>query len=311
MRRLIVPLALGFCACSEYDVTRSQKTDAWTQADRDVDVDILWVLDNSGSMSEEHASLAEHAEAFTGTLSAAGLEFRIGLADTDPADGGLLLGETMDEETSGLTEAFARQVSEAGTSGTRVEEGFATAILAASPLVNTTFARDDADLELVVYSDEDDQSALEVADFLDDLGATHPGHDVHVNTIVGDLPSGCASAVAAADAGVRYGEARDTSGGIRESICTVDMDGVLERMAHRVIGLETEFYLSDLPLLNTLEVAVDGVVVPYRDVDGWRYEGAKNAIAFDGWAIPRPGSKISANYFNWTGGPLPDTGAAE
>ncbi|GDX83531.1 hypothetical protein LBMAG42_53420 [Deltaproteobacteria bacterium] len=309
-RTLFTLVCSGMVACVDYGVTRSQQLDAWTQPDRESNVDILWVLDNSGSMSEEHASLAEHAASFTDTLASADLEFRLGLVTTDPADMGTLLGPVLDETSSDLTTVFVEAVNGAGVKGTREEEGFSTAIAGATTSITPDFARDSANLEVVFYSDEDDNGTIEPQQFIDDLGATRSGYAVRVNTIVGDLPSGCASAVAAADPGVRYGEAREKTKGVRESICTVDMDAVLQRIANTVIGLNTEFELTELPLLNTMVVQVDGVAVPRRDVDGWRYSGADNKIVFDGWAIPRPGAKVTATYFDWTGGPLPDTGVA-
>lgn len=295
----------------DYAVTRSQQLDTWTQPARDGEVDILWVLDNSGSMSEEHESLATHAEAFTGTLSAADLEFRLGLVSTDVAGAGKLLGPVLDQDVADLTPTFVAAVNGAGVRGDREEQGFAAALAGASHEVTPDFARTTADLQVVVYSDEDDAGSLEVDEFLEQLQGTRSAQAVVVNTVVGDAPVGCASSVAAADAGLRYHEAREATGGVRESICTTDMDAVLQRLANSVIGLNASFGLSELPLLNTLEVTVDGVVIPRRDTDGWRYRGVDNSLVFDGWAIPRPGSKITASYFDWTGGPLPDTGAAE
>ncbi|MSQ03214.1 MAG: VWA domain-containing protein [Myxococcales bacterium] len=310
MRKLFPLVAGTMVACVDYGVTRSSQLDVWTQPDRDADVDILWVLDNSGSMSEEHDSLAEHAAAFTDTLAGADLEFRLALVSTDVADVGTLLGPILDEGSERLTETFVEAVQSAGIRGARDEEGFAAAIAGADP-DTTEFGRGKADLQVVIYSDEDDRGSMEVDEFLDELEGTHSGYHVAVNVVVGDAPSGCASAVAAADAGLRYQEARELSGGVRESICTVEMDAVLQRLANYVIGLNAKFPLTELPLLNTLEVQVDDVVIPRRDVDGWRYHGIDNSIVFDGWAIPRPGAKIQAAYFDWTGGALPDTGITQ
>jgi hypothetical protein len=311
MRNCGLALSLTMVSCVDYAVTRSQRLDAWTQPDRDDPVDILWVLDNSPSMSEEHASLREHAAAFTDTLAAAELEFRLGMVDTDPADIGVQRGATLDEDTPGLTEGFQAAITEAGLTGSRDEAGFEAALAGASALVYPDFARENANLEVIVYSDEDDQSGMDVADFLAALELTRPGMTARVNAIVGDEPAGCASAVAAADPGTRYIAAKEASGGVRESICVNDLDAMLERVANQAIGLNTTFLLTDLPLLNTLVVTVDHAEIPRRDEDGWRYDGRENAIVFSGWAIPRPGASVAASYFNWTGGPLPDTGFAE
>lgn len=46
-------------------------------------VDVLFVIDNSGSMGEEQGTLANDAVAFVGVLDAAGAEYRIGFTTTD------------------------------------------------------------------------------------------------------------------------------------------------------------------------------------------------------------------------------------
>jgi hypothetical protein len=310
MRTCVLVLNLCMVSCVDYAVTRSQRLDVWTQPDRDDPVDILWVLDNSASMSEEHASLTQHAASFSDTLAAAELEFRLALVTTDPADIGEQQGSTMNEGSVGLTEMFQAAVAATGLAGTRDEAGFEAASAGASALVYPDFARESANLEVIFYSDEDDQSDIDVAGFLGELELTRPGMTARVNAIVGDEPAGCASALAAADPGTRYIAARTASGGVRESICVNDMGAMLERVANQAIGLNTTFVLTDLPLLNTLIVKIDDAEIPRRDEDGWRYDGRENAIVFAGWSIPRPGDRVTATYFNWTGGPLPDTGFA-
>lgn len=310
MRTCVLALSLCSFSCVDYAVTRSQRLDAWTQPERDDPVDILWVLDNSASMSEEHESLIDHAASFTDTLAAAELEFRLGLVVTDPADLGDQKGETMTDQSPGLTAAFQAAITDAGLRGSREEAGFEAAAAGASSLVYPDFAREDANLEVIVYADEDDQSEVNVSDFLGELELTRPGMVARVNVIVGDEPAGCASPLAAADPGTRYISAKDASGGVRESICVNDIDAMLERVANQAIGLNTTFLLTDLPLLNTLVVKIDDAEIPRRDEDGWRYDGRSNAIVFAGWSIPRPGAKVTASYYNWTGGALPDTGFA-
>ncbi|MBM4368949.1 MAG: VWA domain-containing protein [Deltaproteobacteria bacterium] len=307
MRRSVALLVV-LAACSDYDVTRSNARDGWIQEDRGADLDILWVLDDSGSMTEEQALLAARAASFASPLSAAELPYR--LAVTTTSGTGVLLGELITEETADPSASFVAAIEAAGIEGEREESGFASALLAADP-ANNDFAREEADLEVVIYSDEDDHSELDPSEFLADLGDLHPGRSVVVSAVVGDPPTGCASATGAADPGDNYLAAQAESGGAKESICTADTDGMLERLAHLVLGLRTEFFLSALPLLDSMEVTVDGVVVPRRDQDGWRYDGGDNSIIFDGWSIPRPGATIEAFYFDYTGNSTVDTGSAE
>ncbi|MEL6180847.1 MAG: hypothetical protein AAFS10_17945, partial [Myxococcota bacterium] len=49
-------------------------------------VDILWVVDNSGSMCEEQASIREEANRFVQELADAGLDFQVAVITTDMED---------------------------------------------------------------------------------------------------------------------------------------------------------------------------------------------------------------------------------
>jgi hypothetical protein len=107
--------------------------------------------------------------------------------------------------------------------------------------------------------------------------------------------------LAAADAGVRYIDAQEESGGLRESICSADYAALLERIALKVLGLERRFALSEVPELDTLEVRVDDALIPNRERHGWVYDPGNNWVEFDGYAVPPPGSTVSLSYFPWLG----------
>lgn len=49
-------------------------------------VDILWVIDNSGSMCEEQAQIREHAELFVNELVDVGIDFQLAVVTTDMTD---------------------------------------------------------------------------------------------------------------------------------------------------------------------------------------------------------------------------------
>ncbi len=260
-------------------------------------------------MDEEQAQLAAHADTFITFLSTAPVDFRLGVITTDEGDAGALLGPVLDSDTVDLATAFAVQVTSVGD-GDRTERGFATALAASG----ATLTRDGADLEVVFFTDEDDQSELEPAAFIDALAGSRSGADVVVNAITGDLPDGCASISAAADPAPRYVAAQQSTGGLRESICAYDYDAMLERVALQVLGLQVRFALSMLPELATMEVRVDGALVHRRDRHGWRYDAGDNSIVFDGYAVPPPGAGISVAYYEWQGQTSRtsvDTGEAE
>ena len=298
---LVVPLLAG---CIDYDVDRRRLTDDWSQPAREGGVDILWVVDDSQSMYEEQALLAAHAGAFISFLSTVAVDYQLGVVTTDPSAG--LAGDLLSADKEGLIEAFADQVTN-GANGERVEQGFAAA-LSAFPASGGAFSRPEADIELVFFSDEDDQSGVAAADFLDALQAARPEGAVAVNAIVGDLPDGCAGLSAAADAGPAYVEAQEATGGARESICTADYDAMLERVALQVLGLDNTFALSAVPDLDTVEVRVDGALLHPRARHGWRYDAGANAIILDGYAVPPPGAAVEIRYYEWLGEGDPGAG---
>ena len=143
-------------------------------------------------------------------------------------------------------------------------------------------------------------------DFVTALNERRPGVKIGVNVIVGDLPEGCASYSAAADPGVAYVEAQEATGGMRDSICAADYDAMLERMALKVIGLETTFYLSLVPDVDSVEVRSNGALIHPRQRHGWHYDAGLNAIVFDGYAVPPPAAQVEAKYYEWQGVEPPD-----
>jgi len=291
-------LALG---CSDYAVVGKGFSEGFFQNDREEGVDILWVIDNSATMYEEHDLLMDSADNFIAFVANSSVDFRLGVVSTDmDEDPGLLQGPVLDVETSSMVDRFISQIN-TDRVGSRDERGLEAALVGADPELSPEFARARADLELVVFSDEDDHSSLSVDDVLDELSDQRDGASVKVHAVVGDPPAGCVSALAAADVGTRYLEAQAITEGRRESICTLDYGGMLARVALDVIGLDTTFALSEIPSPPTIELMVDGVGVHQRDVDGWRYNPGDNTIVFDGYAVPPAGARIEVSYALWKG----------
>ena len=284
-------------ACSDYGVARHVEVQSWTQPSREGGVDIVWVIDDSSSMLEEQEQLAAHADSFISFLTHVPVDFRLTVVTTDPDAGGPWT--VMTGETPELAELFAEQIL-SSTYGSRDERAFDMAIAAASPTQNPDFARKKADLEVVLFSDEDDHSEMDATAFVDQLSSERSGAVV-VNAIVGDLPEGCASVVAAADPGGKHVEAQELTGGAKESICSSDYGALLERIALQVLGLDNEFALNRLPELDSLEARVDDVLIHRRDRHGWHYEAGENLIVLDGYSVPPPGSTLTVRYFEWYG----------
>lgn len=288
--------------CMDYSVTRRYITDSFVQPSRASGVDILWVIDDSASMFEEQDQLASHANSFIGYLSLTPVDFQLAVTTTDVSveQPGRFLGDVLSSQTPNLADAFAEQIFL--DEGSRDEKGFEAA-LAALDLdgVNGESLRSGADLELIFFSDEDDQSEMNVEEFVNALLSARPVTNVVVNAIVGDPPEGCASIYGAADAGVKYRLAQSQTDGIRESICSLDYDEMLSRVALKVLGLDNTVALTEAPDLETMTVRVDDALIHRRDRHGWSYDAGINSIVFDGYSVPPPGAEVVINYAKWIG----------
>jgi hypothetical protein len=288
-------------ACSDQGFGTLTFDDTFVQADVELSTDVLFVVDDSASMEEEQDRLASNFGAFVEVLASSYADWQVGVVTTD-VDGetaGKLRGGLLTAATPDLDAAFRAAVV-AGTEGSRDERGLAAAVLAVDPERNPGFVRGGSRFNVVFVSDEDDHSPAEVSDYLGRIEAV-AGAEFGAHALVGDLPAGCASGTSAADPGGRYLDAAETTLGFVESICADDYTGLLTRVGLDVSGLADTFALSRLPSEDSLEVRVEGVLLPERAADGWTYSLGDNAIVFHGRAVPRAGMEIVVTYLKWLG----------
>ncbi|MBA2319727.1 MAG: VWA domain-containing protein [Deltaproteobacteria bacterium] len=290
-----VALSVSLAACSDYEVHEQTFNDVFLQEAEVRLSDVLFVVDDSGSMSEEQDRLAANFSAFLEVMEAGDAEWQLGVATTDvtTAEAGLLRGGIFSPSTPALAQAVGAAVA-VGTDGSRDEAGLEAAALAVDGR-NAGFVRPGAELHVVVFSDEDDLSDGEVADYVAGYRAAAGNGLAQVHAVVGDLPAGCASGSSAAGPGGRYVEAVALTAGWRESICTEDYSELLVRVGVSAVGLPT-FALTSVPQPDTLRVWVDDVEMYGRPVDGFTYDAALNAIVFHGRAVPRTGMEIGVAY---------------
>ena len=249
-------------------------------------VDVLFVVDDSCSMSEEQVALQVGFTGFFNLLKIIGDQYHIGVVSTDmddPAKSGQLrefegtrfiTGETKDAYT-----AFDDMITGLGIKGSGTEKGvFATqaALDYHRDGANAGFYREEAALLVVVMSDEPDQSDgdLTYPDFLDWFNALKPKSEpgfLTFNSIVGP-PGGCSSATGLADEGTGYLDLSGVTGGVIHSICDTGFGGPLEAMVSQVPT--EEFFLSEEPVLDSITLAAvepDGTYI-YMTEDDWVYD---------------------------------------
>jgi hypothetical protein len=313
---LLLALPL-FMACNETslnawsgldDPPNPPDLEVQTRVDRTVQVtvpavDVLFVVDNSCSMSEEQSALASNFNSFINYFVGSGLDYHVGVVSTgwdDAADRGKLRqgeGVKWIDETVAEPVRIFQKMSIMGTGGPSAEKGRAQVYGAIELLgdhTNAGFYREDAALAVVVISDEDDRSGtapITLNGFVNWLGALKEDPEqVSFSSIVGPA-GGCSTAAEGTD----YLEVTRRIGGIEFGICNSDWSGVLEDLGVQAAGLKREFYLSEVPVEGTVEVWVmdaDGVEV---EIGEWVYTRSRNSIRFVEF-VPTPLSEVFIAY---------------
>ncbi len=323
-------------ACGEKDTSYSllPDQDVFNQNATEVTgkIDILWVIDNSGSMETSQQNVADNFQAFIEQFQAKGFDFNIAVTTSeawkddfnpvpnlsrfrDGTDQTSFTGVTIiNQSTPDLTTTFITNILQ-GTTGSGDERVFQSmrAALNNQENIDEGFPREDAFLAVIIVSDEDDFShdgseflggqysnpAIHPISVYTDLldgktGSTVDKRNYNVNAI-GIWDEDCRQALTdtwpGRKIGFRMGDLVDATEGVKGSLCD-DFAQSLSDISEGIITLTTQFFLSRVPVESTIKVIVDEQLVPKDNINGWRYDEAKNSIVFSGTAIPNAGAKI-------------------
>jgi len=282
-----------------------------TQTDRLVqvqvpEVDVLWVIDNSGSMGDNQAALTANFPVFMDFFLGSGLDYHIGAVSTDmnnSNDSGKLSEVAgyrwIDEDTPNPSDIFTG-LALFGTSGASTERGRDAAYMAveveAQPnRYNDGFIRPDATLNIVAISDEEDQSfEISRPEFINYLQTVKISPDmVTFSSIVSPNPV-CPDAFSAGD---NYVAVTNQVGGIFWSICNQDWVTVLEQLGIQATGLKREYFLSQLPVPGSIKVWVvdDGSTFEFAEDVDWVYDPPRNSIVFNSY-VPGALAEVFVEY---------------
>jgi hypothetical protein len=286
-------------------------------------VDILWVVDNSGSMAEEIQRVKDEFDSFLGDFVDLGLDFHMGVTTTDmanPSESGRLQGSPtyIDGDTTNPYDKFGTTIDGIyDHKGSADEKGLDAAKAALTePLLsgaNAGFLRtrnDDGDpvaTHIIVVTDENDSSSQSPTQFATWLDGLESDPDMSaVSAICGDpgttmFDGGCTEwdgmTMYNAMAGTDYYDAAIATGGHWASICTASFAEELEYLSLVSQGLTAVYYLTHVPSsIGLTTVEVNGVAEGYSAIDGWTWTNTTNAITFHGDAIPQPSATIRVSY---------------
>ncbi|MCA9522080.1 MAG: hypothetical protein KC609_13960, partial [Myxococcales bacterium] len=295
-------------------------------------VDILFVVDNSGSMGEEQDNLSANFDALIKEAKKWNSDFQLGIVtveiEENNSNRGKLRGDpriiklgTPPDYT--VVESQFKSTIKVGTGYSGAQEaGLEAARIALTPPLitdtglscaqdadcpgadlcvqnicggyNRGFLREDASLEIVIISDEEDQSPGGT-DFYIDFFKNIKGYQndglMHVSVIVGPK-GGCTNEFGSAEYGKRYIEVANATNGDVESICSPTFSQTLEKIGNRAFGLKVQFFLTRAPVESTIKVFVDNV----QKSSGWTFAADSNSIIFDQANVPQANQKIRVEY---------------
>jgi len=281
----------GLCG----DGTLTNASDQFIQnTAQEAKVDILWVMDNSGSMSDEQQALSNNFDAFISDFIQKNIDFKMAITTTDGRrNSGQMVGDS-DELTSvaaannvnRFMNNFTDQIN-VGIRGSGDEMGIETS----KDFFDNyrSWAREDAYLIVVYISDEEDNSRGFVSDYISNLQSlkASAGMVKAYSIVTTELdPNKQWESV-----GERYMQVSRATGGEIASIHQ-DFHETLSGFGFKILDLLDSFPLSGVPVGTELSVTVNNQVIE----QGWTYDEASRSIKFDENAIPDEGEVIIAYY---------------
>lgn len=273
------------------------KEEAFTQnTKKNGDLDILWVIDDSGSMGDEQDALSFNFDTFISEFLKKDVDFQMAITTTDGSTGRngkqignyKLLNAVEAKKNPYVFTNHFKQWVKVGTKGSGREQGLKTSS-AFLDRYKSEFLRKDAYFVVVVLSDEEDQSEEKVQKYIDQL------QSVKSNKGLMKVYSIVTKKIVAGKQwetiGNRYLEATNITGGKSGDIHE-DFHTLLQDMGGSILNLVDNFALAQSPYQNKIQVLVDGNLIN----SGFSFDHQSRVLKFDSNNVPREGAKIVVRY---------------
>jgi len=270
-------------------------TQTWTQEEIPI-LDVLWVVDDSGSMNRFQTNLSNNINLFVSTFMATGADYHMSVITTsDYTPSPLITSHDADPAGQLASDVMV------GIGGSGMEKGilFAERALTSATSVGpgSTFFRTDSTLVVIFVSDEPDHSEGGWASYLPFFDSIKPAGQFIPYGVIGDWPGGCSVLpphYGAAQAGAGYWHMIDHYGGDWYSICASDWGVQLQNLANALTARRSFPLDENDPIEETIEVTVNGQVST-----SWEYNPTTNAVVFAEDSTPDEGQTVVINYAVW------------
>jgi hypothetical protein len=296
----------------------------FTQAGKKGDVDILVVIDNSGSMDKEQVNLSTKMDALLASIKDANWQISVinthtvingNLDNTgrnDPATEGqeTCISTLIKKGDANAADEFSKAIK-AGTSGSGYEQGIRQAVVGLR-CPGKTVVRAGSTLAVLIVSDEDNCSqdgsdcgstkwAKEtyLIDYVEKTLGRTVGKNAGFYGIIAPSKDLCKTALNAGTQYVRLFNYKSTPGVNYGNICDADYAGTLNRISDSIaLQLDNTFTLSEKPEPGSLVVTVTSPAPANvtTTVNPNDYTVTEKSLKFAAGKEPANGSTIRAIY---------------
>ena len=239
----------------QIDVTETFRTDVSHGA-----LDVLLVVDNSGSMKQEQQNLSDKLSYLLGAVKDA--KWQIAIISTDSRD--TCYRALIKKGDANPAETFKSVINALGTNGSGTEQGL---LMAHRGLSCKNWLQPDSSVAVLVVSDEDNCSKGckagspggpgSLSSYLDSI---RPPASTGLFGII-DVPSaaGGSTCSSAYNVGLQYQAEIQMTGGYSGNICDASYANTLSTISNKIQTLiNKEYRLKETPLPGSLTVTVAG-----------------------------------------------------
>lgn len=299
-------------------------------------IDVLWIIDNSGSMQTSQEHLANNFQSFIEKFHSLNFDYHIGVGATDAwknifdptlsfsrlRDGadstshsGLFV---IDKNTIDPIKTFMIN-AKLGIRGSGDERAFQSLQATLNDKNNVNFRREDAFLAIIIVSDEDDFShdsyAFNYSNYHDPNLHPVEKYVEYLNQFTKHIDPNMplnysVSAITVTDLNCNTELNKDGFSrypGIRYMDLVAQTGGTLgslcapfadtlSSISDSIVNYSSVFPLSRTPVIETIRIHSNGQLIPNNEINGWTYRASDNSIWFHGESIPLAGSKITIDF---------------
>ncbi|HIP20623.1 MAG TPA: fibronectin type III domain-containing protein [Sulfurimonas sp.] len=267
---------------AETQTVQESKTDEFTYTANSLKADILFIMDDSGSMSNEQSSASQAIiDTFGTAMSSKGIDWKATVIGTENnRNYSSHVQNFIENDITGL----ASQLSNIGLNG-----GDEVGLKIAYTYLNNSsiIIRDNSKLSIVYISDEIEHTRLS------DLGVSNISdsyfvvNNIKVNVIITENEYNRNNDLAYQMANATGGEVANLRN------YTTGYNAMMQKIADDSAGSASEIILSEIPIVATINVTINDIILTKSN---WNYNSDNNSISFVASFTPSIGDKIKVVY---------------